>query len=65
MKRLTQHIAVFAAGLGITALAAFLMPLSTDPRDVFFVFLAVFFVYLGISTFIQARRMTGGRKRKN
>lgn len=63
--KLLRHISVFAVALGLAALFAFLMPLSIDPRDVFFVFLALFFIYLGISTLIDMRGSANGRKRKN
>ena len=49
MHKLGQHAGVFCAGLGLAALTAFLVPANVNPRNIFFVFLALFFVYLGVS----------------
>ena len=55
MRQLSRHIAVFCGGLGLAALVAYLVPLSVNPREIFLVFVILFFLYLGISLFLDFR----------
>jgi hypothetical protein len=59
MKNLVRHIGIFCGMLGIAALVAFIVPLDVDPRSVFFVFTAAFFVYLGAALTLGFRKGSG------
>jgi hypothetical protein len=59
MTNLVRHIGIFCGMLGIAALVAFIVPLDVDPRSVFFVFIAGFFIYLGVALTLNSRK--GGK----
>lgn len=59
MTNLVRHIGIFCGMLGIAALVAFIVPLYVDPRSVFFVFIAGFFIYLGVALTLSSRK--GGK----
>lgn len=54
MKSLLRHVGVFCVGLAISILIArFFVPYSYDPRNVMLIFVVCFFVYFGISIYIE------------
>ena len=60
MRVLGQHAAVFCVGLSIAVLVALFSPYDVDPKEVLFVFVPVFFLYLGISVLLKMRRKRDG-----
>lgn len=55
MRTAKMHIGVFFILIVVAAGAAFMTPLSVDPRDVFLIAILAFFLYLGIHYVVSAR----------
>lgn len=56
MKKLSRHVAVFCVGLMVAVALAFWIPLDVDPKQIMFGFVAVFFLYLGLSFYFDPRK---------
>lgn len=57
MKSLLRHVGVFCVGLAVSiVIARFVVHYSYDPRKVMLTFVVCFFVYFGISIFIENKK---------